>query len=393
MTAPGPKGVAILGSTGSIGTTTLELVSRFPERFNVVALAAGRNVALLKEQIERFRPSLVSVADPADAAALASALGDSVPRVVHGADGLIAVATAPGTEVLVSALVGAVGLAPTLAAVEAGIDVGLANKESMVVAGELIGRRAAECGSLVLPIDSEHNAIFQALKGWNRDHVAKIVLTASGGPFLGHSAAQLETVTPAEALAHPTWDMGDKISIDSATLMNKGLEVIEARWFFDADPGEIDVIVHPQSIVHSMVRYRDGSVVALLAIPDMTIPVGYAISYPDVLDLGYLPQLDLARVGSLTFFEPDIQRFPCLALAFQALDAGGTMPAVANAANEIAVERFLAGDMGFTDIPATIAATMRAHEPAPYRSLEDVLAADRWARQYAAAASAKRATA
>ncbi len=390
MTVPRAKGVSILGSTGSIGTTTLELVRRFPDRFRIVALAAGRRVDVLKEQIDLFRPELVSVADPRDAAALADALGAGGPQVVSGSEGLCRVATAPATEILVSALVGAVGVAPTLAAVDAGIDIGLANKEVMVVAGELVGGRARTSGAKVLPIDSEHNAIFQALEGRRREHVAKIVLTASGGPFRRHSAEALKTVTRAEALDHPTWTMGEKITIDSATLMNKGLEVIEARWFFDAPPDLIDVVVHPQSIVHSMVRYRDGSVIAVLGIPDMTIPVAHVLAYPDVLDLGHLPTLDLPAARELTFEAPDTARFPCLALAFEALRAGGTMPAVVNAANEIAVARFLADEIAFLDIPATVAATMQAHEVMAYETVEDLYAADAWARNYASDAAPAR---
>ncbi len=390
MTVPRAKGVSILGSTGSIGTTTLELVRLFPDRFRIVALAAGRRVDVLKEQIDLFRPELVSVADPRDAAALADALGAGGPQVVSGSEGLCRVATAPATEILVSALVGAVGVAPTLAAVDAGIDIGLANKEVMVVAGELVGGRARTSGAKVLPIDSEHNAIFQALEGRRREHVAKIVLTASGGPFRRHSAEALKTVTRAEALDHPTWTMGEKITIDSATLMNKGLEVIEARWFFDAPPDLIDIVVHPQSIVHSMVRYRDGSVIAVLGIPDMTIPVAHVLAYPDVLDLGHLPTLDLPAARELTFEAPDTARFPCLALAFEALRAGGTMPAVVNAANEIAVARFLADEIAFLDIPATVAATMQAHEVMAYETVEDLYAADAWARNYASDAAPAR---
>ena len=358
-------------------------MERFPERFAVEALAAGKRVELLKEQIARFRPGLVSVADGGDAAQLRQALGENGPRVVYGAEGLLEVARAPQADIVVSALVGAVGLEPTLAAVDAGHTLGLANKEVMVVAGELVRRRADAAGTMILPIDSEHNAIFQALCGHDRSHLDEIVLTASGGPFRNHTAEQLRSVTRAEALNHPTWDMGDKISIDSATLMNKGLEVVEARWLFDTPVERIGVIVHPQSIVHSMVRYRDGSVVAVMAIPDMTIPIAYVLSYPDVLDLGYLPRLDLAAAGSLTFEQPDRKRFPCLQLAYDALSVGGTMPAVVNAANEVAVARFLQSEIGFLDIAETVRATMSGHRAVPYDTVDDVLAADRWAREEA----------
>jgi 1-deoxy-D-xylulose-5-phosphate reductoisomerase len=377
------KGVAILGSTGSIGTTALELVARFPERFRVVALAAGRRTERLKEQIERFRPEVVSVGDVRDAKDLSAALGARAPRVLHGREGLLAVATAPGADVVLSALVGAVGLEPTLAAIDAGTDVALANKEVMVAGGELVRRRAARSNARLLPVDSEHNALFQALVGRNRDHVRRMTLTASGGPFRTHSREQLVGVTREQALAHPTWNMGDKITIDSATLMNKGLEVIEARWLFDVEPACIEVVVHPQSTVHALVEYRDGSVVAVLAVPDMTIPVAYALSYPEVLDLAYLPRLDLATLRTLSFEPPDYERFPCLRLAFDALAAGGTMPAVANAANEVAVERFLAGDIAFLDIPSVVSAAMREHTPLAYDTLEELAAADAWAREVA----------
>jgi 1-deoxy-D-xylulose-5-phosphate reductoisomerase len=381
-------GVSILGSTGSIGTQTISVLDRFPDRFRVVALAAGRRVAELKDQVLRTRPEIVAVASPADAAelgrALAIEMAGGAPRVVSGKDGLVAVACAAGTDVLVSSLVGAAGLEPTLAAIDAGIDIALANKEVLVVAGELVERHARRSGSRLLPVDSEHNAVFQALAGRDRSHVRKIVLTASGGPFREHTADQLRTVTRAEALRHPTWNMGDKITIDSASLMNKGLEVIEARWLFDVAPCDIDVLVHPQSIVHALVRYRDESVVAVLALPDMAIPIAYALAWPDVLDLGHLPALDLARTGSLTFAAPDLDRFPCLGLAYRALEAGGAMPAVLNAANEIAVARFLAGEIGFPDIAASVESCMDAFRGAEAASLETLLSADAWARKEAA---------
>ncbi len=378
------KSLAILGSTGSIGTTTLELVARFGDRFSVVALAAGRRVDLLAEQIERFRPRLVSVASAADAERLSKSLGSGGPRVVHGREGLVEVATAGGTDMVMAGLVGAVGLEPTLAAIEAGTDVALANKEVMVVAGELVRRRAQSSGARVIPVDSEHNAIFQAMQGRDRDRLRRIVLTASGGPFIGKSAGELESVSREEALAHPTWDMGEKISIDSATLMNKGLEVIEARWLFDAAPEQIEVVVHPQSVIHSMVEYVDGTTVAIMAVPDMTIPIAHALAYPELLDLGHLDTLDLSATRELTFMAPDHARFPCLGLAYRALEAGGTMPAVANAANEVAVERFLDGEIGFTAIAETVAATMDAHPARACDGLGDILAADAWARREAA---------
>jgi 1-deoxy-D-xylulose-5-phosphate reductoisomerase len=382
------KRVSILGSTGSIGCTALELVSRFENRFRVVALAAGKRVDDLKQQVERFAPEVVSVGDPRDAAELTRALGPRAPRVVSGDDGLIAVATAPGTAVVLAGLVGAVGLAPTLAAIDAGIDVALANKEVMVVAGELVRRRAAASGARVLPVDSEHNAVFQALSGRRAADVRRVVLTASGGPFRTMPNDRLAAVTPEEALRHPTWEMGAKITIDSATLMNKGLEVIEARWLFDLAPDDIGVVVHPQSIVHALVEYRDGTVIAVMALPDMTIPVGFALAYPEVLDLGYLPRLDLASTATLSFEQPDYARFPCLGLAYRALATGGAMPAVLNAANEIAVGRFLAREIGFGDIARTIDSAMQAFAALPKADCDSVaalLAADAWARDHARA--------
>jgi 1-deoxy-D-xylulose-5-phosphate reductoisomerase len=387
---PPRKGVAILGSTGSIGTSTLALIARFEDRFRVVALAAGRRVAELKEQIERFAPDVVSVSDPREAAELARALRGRPTRVSSGTDGLHTVATAPGADVVVAGLVGAVGLAPTLAAIDAGREIALANKEVMVVAGELVRRRAAASGALLLPVDSEHNAVFQALQGRRREHLRRVVLTASGGPFRTYTSDQLAVATPEQALRHPTWAMGAKITIDSATLMNKGLEVIEARWLFDLEPDRIGVVVHPQSIVHSLVEYRDGSVVSVMALPDMTIPIGFALSYPDVLDLDYLPRLDLAATAALTFEDPDPMRFPCLGLAYRALHAGGAMPAILNAANEVAVARFLARDVGFQDIPRIIASAMAAHRGGPCDSVDDLLACDARARQHATAFETRR---
>ncbi len=303
--------------------------------------------------------------------------------IVAGAAGALAVATHRDADIVLSALVGALGLVPTLAAIDAGKDVALANKEVLVVAGALVTRAARERGVRLLPVDSEHNAIFQALRGHNASEVRRIILTASGGPFLRHSAAELAHVTRADALKHPTWKMGPKITIDSSTLMNKGLEVIEAHWLFDVEPDRIDVVIHPQSIVHSMVEYVDGSVLSQMAVPDMTIPIAYALAYPDRLPLAHLPSLDLPAAGDLTFVAPDADRFPCLSLAYRALRAGGTMPAVLNAANEVAVERFLAEDIAYREIAEVVAAVMAAHTVAPAADLETLLAADRWARAHA----------
>jgi 1-deoxy-D-xylulose-5-phosphate reductoisomerase len=380
---PRRRSFALLGSTGSIGVSTLALVERFPDRFRAVALAAGRNMAVLAEQVRRHAPDLVSVADEACARDLHARIPEFTGRILVGSEGPLAVATHPEADLVVSGLVGALGLVPTLAAVHAGKHVALANKEVLVVAGELVTRAARDKGVDLLPVDSEHNAIFQALQGHSRAEVKRIVLTASGGPFLSRPVAELESVTVAEALNHPTGKMGPKITIDSATLMNKGLEVIEARWLFDVGADRIDVVIHPQSIVHSMVEYIDGSVLAQMAVPDMTIPIGYALAYPARLPLDYLRPLDLPAAGTLTFVAPDRSRFPCLDLAYRALRAGGTMPAVLNAANEIAVERFLAEDLAYREIPALVSSVMDAHERAEAASIDVLLAADAWARDAA----------
>jgi 1-deoxy-D-xylulose-5-phosphate reductoisomerase len=374
------KKLAVLGSTGSIGVTTLSLVERFPDRFRVVALAAGKNLEKLTEQVRLFQPELVSIADEADAKNLRAHLPEFHGEILCGAEGLLAVATHPAAEMVMAALVGAAGLPPTLAAVRAGKTVALANKEALVVAGELMTREAKKHGVPLLPVDSEHNAVFQALHGHVRERVKRIILTASGGPFLRRPAEQLAAVSVEEALQHPTWKMGSKITIDSATLMNKGLEVIEARWLFDLPPKQVSVIIHPQSIVHSMVEYLDGSVLAQLGIPDMAIPISYILAYPDRLPLTHLPSLDLAAAGQLTFLEPDFAKFPCLGLAYEALARGETCPAVLNAANEVAVASFLSGQIRFSDIAAVNRQVLETHVAQPVTSLDVVLEADRWAR-------------
>jgi 1-deoxy-D-xylulose-5-phosphate reductoisomerase len=377
------KRLAILGCTGSIGVTTLDIVARFPDRFDVVALAAGKNLERLAEQVRRFRPSLVAVGDAAAADALPRLVPEYRGTITFGADGLNAVAGAPAAELVVSALVGALGLVPTLRAIEAGKHVALANKEVLVVAGELVTHAARAAGVSLFPLDSEHNAIFQALRGHRRQEVRRIILTASGGPFLNRPLSELRHVTREDALRHPTWKMGDKITIDSATLMNKGLEVIEAHWLFGLPPEQIDVVIHPQSIVHSMVEYIDGSVLAQMGIPDMSIPISYILAYPDRLPLDHLPSLDLPRAATLQFAAPDLSKFVCLALAYRALHAGGTVPAVLNAANEVVVAAFLAGSMPFLDIPRILTAVLDAHVPSPAKDLDTLLAADRWARAQA----------
>jgi 1-deoxy-D-xylulose-5-phosphate reductoisomerase len=380
------KKLAVLGSTGSIGVSTLSIVEQFPDRFRVVALAAGKNLAKLKEQIHLFKPDIISLTNEADARELQAQLEGFRGEIVWGSGGLLAVATHPEAEMVMSALVGAVGLAPTLAAIRSGKTIALANKEALVISGELMMHEAQKHGAQVLPVDSEHNAIFQALHGHRREQVKRIILTASGGPFLHRPAEEFPLVTVAEALKHPTWKMGSKITIDSATLMNKGLEVIEARWLFNLPPEQVAVIVHPQSIVHSMVEYVDGSVLAQLGIPDMAIPISYILAYPDRLPLTHLPPLDLAAAQQLTFVQPDLVKFPCLQLAYEVLAHGGTCPAVLNAANEVAVESFLAGEIRFTDIATLNRKVLDAHTLQPVKDLEGLLEADRWARAYARAA-------
>ena len=374
------KRLAILGCTGSIGVTTLDLVARFPDRFAVVALAAGKNLDRLTQQVHQFHPALVSVQDHAIALELAARLPDFQGTIACGTEGLEAVATTAGADLVISALVGAVGLLPTLRAIAAGKDVALANKEVLVIAGELVTGAANRAGVHLFPLDSEHNAIFQALRGHSREDVRRIILTASGGPFLHRSPSELRAVTRDDALRHPTWKMGDKITIDSATLMNKGLEVIEAHWLFGLSPDRIHVVIHPQSIVHSMVEYIDGSVLAQLGIPDMAIPISYILGYPDRLLLDHLPALDLPRAPRLEFSEPDLSQFPCLGLAYQALRAGGTVPAVLNAANEVAVAAFLGGAIHFLDIPRILTQVLEAHARSAADSLDSLLAADRWGR-------------
>jgi len=377
------KRVAILGSTGSIGTTTLDVVERFADRFEVVALAAGRNVERLAEQVRRFRPRVVAVGDAESASALCRLVPEYRGDVHCGADGLTAVATAAPADLVVSALVGALGLLPTLQAIEAGKHVALANKEVLVVAGELVTSAARAAGVNLFPLDSEHNAIFQALRGHRRGDVRRIVLTASGGPFLHRPLADLRNVTRDDALRHPTWKMGDKITIDSATLMNKGLEVIEAHWLFDLPPEQIDVVIHPQSIVHSMVEYVDGSVLAQMGIPDMAIPISYILAFPERLPMDHLPSLDLPRAGMLQFSLPDLTKFICLGLAYRALRTGGTAPAVLNGANEVVVAAFLNGEIGFLDIPRILTMVLDAHRVSTACDLETLLGSDQWARSIA----------
>jgi 1-deoxy-D-xylulose-5-phosphate reductoisomerase len=378
-----PKNIALLGSTGSIGRNVLAVVRQYPQRFRVAGLAAGNNLRLLKEQIEEFSPELVSVADPAGAEQLRQSLPPAWrERIVAGPAGIEQVATMPGVEQVVSAVVGAAGLLPTLAAIRASKHIALANKETLVMAGELIMAEAARCRVTLLPVDSEHSAIAQGLEAGRREDVSRLILTASGGPFFKQPEKNLAEVSPDEALAHPNWSMGRKISIDSATLMNKGLEVIEAHHLFGIPVERIEVLIHPQSIVHSLVEYRDGAMIAHLGIPDMKIPIAYALSFPERLVLE-LPRLDLTKTPNLEFLAPDHDRFPALQLACQACRQGGTLPAALNGANEVAVEAFLAGALNFPAIAATVAETLRRATRRQADSLENILAADAEARDLA----------
>jgi 1-deoxy-D-xylulose-5-phosphate reductoisomerase len=380
------KRLAILGSTGSIGQSALAVVDAHADRLQVIALAAGENVSLLAEQAARYRPRVVGVASEAARADLVARLDGSGTTVLRaGQDGLVAAATHPDVDIVLCASSGTAGLEAALAAIECGKTLALANKEVLVMAGALMIDAARRRGVALLPVDSEHNAIHQCLCGRGTQDVTRLILTASGGPFRGLAADALARVTPEDALRHPTWRMGRKITIDSATLMNKGLEVIEARWLFDVSASAIDVVIHPQSIVHSMVEFRDGSVLAQLGVTDMRLPIQYAFSYPDRW-AAPLPPLDLLRAGTLEFVAPDRERFPCLDLAYRALEHGGAWPIVLNAANELAVEAFLDRRIGFRQIPAAIARALEAadhHAGAP-ASLADVRAADAWARAFTA---------
>jgi 1-deoxy-D-xylulose-5-phosphate reductoisomerase len=374
------KKLSILGSTGSIGVSTLEIVAAHPDRFRVIALSAGNNLELLRRQIEAFSPQVVAVISEESAIKLRAMLPGKKPEIMHGVAGMIAVATAAEAEMVVAAIVGAAGLVPTAAAVKAGKDLALANKETLVTAGHLIMRMVKEKGVKLYPVDSEHSAIFQSLAGHRREDVRRIILTASGGPFINYPLEKLAQVSISDALNHPNWSMGRKITIDSATMVNKGLEVIEARWLFDIPGKSISVNIHPQSIIHSMVEYLDGCVMAQLGVPDMKAPIAYALTYPERVATGVRP-LDLTGLSGLTFYNPDYARFPSLKLAYQAMESGESMPAVLNAANEVAVEAFLDGRIKFTDIPVIIEKTMDAHKPHALTSIEEVLSVDRWGRE------------
>ena len=377
------KNLAILGSTGSIGCNVLKIVEMFPQHFAVKALAAKSNISLLAEQVAQFDPELAVVYDDA----CAQQLKEKLPAandvdIVYGEEGYCAAAAYPSVDITVTAVVGAAGLSPTLAAIEASKTVALANKETLVMAGDIVIRRAMQKGIQIRPIDSEHSAIFQCLEGQSREDVANILLTASGGPFLNLPADKFDVITVEDALDHPNWQMGRKITIDSATMMNKGLEVLEAKHLFGVSHDRISVVIHPQSVIHSMVAYHDGSVIAQLGIPDMKAAIAYALSYPQRLPLRQrLP--DFSGGCDLSFQDPDLERFPCLALAYSACEVGGSMPAVLNAANEVAVHAFLDRKISFIDISSIVRQTMAGHRVSSDPTLDDIIAADGWARKCA----------
>jgi 1-deoxy-D-xylulose-5-phosphate reductoisomerase len=374
--------IAILGSTGSIGSQALDVISRYPGQFSVGILTAGNNVGLLARQARQFRPSAVVIGNTDHYGMLRDSLSDTGIQVLAGDDEIEQAAASSEVDVVVASIVGYSGLRPTFSAVKAGKKVALANKETLVVAGEIISREARQSGSLILPVDSEHSAILQCLAGEDAGTIEKITLTASGGPFLNHSMEMLEKVKPEEALRHPNWDMGCKVTIDSASLMNKGLEVIEARWLFDLPPERISVIVHPQSVIHSFVHFVDGSVKAQLGVPDMRVPILYALTYPDRLESA-LPRLNFDEYKSFTFVNPDFKRFRNLALAYEALREGGNMCCIMNAANEMAVEAFLSGKIGFMQMPDVVRYSMENSSFSPEPDLDLLGISDKNARETA----------
>ena len=381
------KVISVLGSTGSIGTNTLKLVAEFPKDFRIAGLCAGKNADCLARQTEETRPEIVSSGDEKTSAEIQSLLRQrgypmAKTRFVHGVEGHIEVACHSESDIILSAISGAAGLLPTYRALESGKSIALANKETMVMAGELMIRIAEEKQLPILPVDSEHNAIHQCLRGGKRNEVSRLILTASGGPFRNTPKERFTSITPADALAHPTWNMGRKITIDSATLMNKGLEVIEAARLFGFPDNAISVVIHPQSVIHSMVEFLDGSVLAQLGVTDMRLPIQYALTYPERRTTP-LERLDIYMQPTLEFFEPNLEKFPCLGLAYKALDMGGTAPAVLNAANEIAVEAFLNEKLAFPEIPRIIETALMAHTPEAADDLDVILRADSWARKEA----------
>ena len=375
------KKITILGSTGSIGVSALNVIEKNPQRFQVEALAAGRNIQLLKKQIEKFKPKVVAVSNKDSALKLREALNvKSRVKIFYDEEGLKEVASFLSADIVISAISGSAGLIPTLAAIEAGKDIALANKETLVMAGEIVTRRAIKKGVKIIPVDSEHSAIFQCLEGYKRRNLRRIILTASGGPFLNFTRNELKRVSLSQTLRHPNWKMGKKITIDSASMMNKGLEVIEAKWLFNVDICDIDVLIHPQSVVHSLVEFIDGAFLAQMGVPDMKIPIAYAMTYPERI-INDLPSLNLAKTGNLEFFKPDIKKFPCLGLAYAAGLCGGTAPVVLNAADEVAVSAFMENKIRFIELPEIIEKILARHDSIKNPSLDDILQADLWARK------------
>jgi 1-deoxy-D-xylulose-5-phosphate reductoisomerase len=381
------KNVVILGSTGSIGKNALSVLSNFTDKFNVFGLSSNTNIGLLKEQVERFKPKRVVITDEESFQSFIDSLRSLQERgneteFFFGMDGLRKLCSDPEVDLVINALVGAVGLLPSFAAIESGKDLAIANKETLVMAGDLLTRDAKEKNVKILPIDSEHSAILQCLSSGEKNEVKRLILTASGGPFLKRKKKDWKNIKVNEALSHPTWEMGKKITVDSATLMNKGLEVIEAHWLFDMPADKIKVLIHPQSIVHSMVEFVDGSLIGQMSIPDMRIPIQYALFYPERLPTNNKP-LDLTQIKTLSFFEPDQKKFPGLEICYQALEIGGTAPAVLSASNEIAVKAFLDEKISFVDICKIVKKTLKKHEVVENPNLDDILNADRWARETA----------
>lgn len=381
------RNISILGSTGSIGTQTLEVVENL-EEIRVAAITGNHNIDLLEQQTRKFQPELVAVMDEKNAETLKGRLADTNVRIVSGMEGLVEAATYESVDTVVTSVVGNVGLKPTFEAIRAGKNIALANKETLVSAGQLVMDLAKKHNSAIYPVDSEHSAVFQSLQGNVGNKIERILLTASGGPFRGKKREDLLHITAADALKHPNWAMGKKITIDSATLMNKGLEVMEAKWLFGVETEQIEVLIHPQSIIHSAVEYEDGAIVAQLGEPDMRVPIQYALTYPKRVKNPF-PRVDFTKRSNLTFETPDLETFPCLSFAYRALQTGGTLPAVLNGANEIAVARFLAGDISFLEIPALIERTMDAYTVKYEYTLEDLLEADAWAKAYAKTVSFK----
>ena len=373
------KKISLLGSTGSIGVNTLDVVERYPEKFQVCALSAGSNVELFARQIRKFKPTLVALFDVTKIDILKELVADLDVEIISGPEGLVSVASFLDADLVVSGVVGSAGLLPALSALRAGKNLALANKETLVIAGELVLQEAELTNAKVIPIDSEHSAIFQALNGEKPERIKKIILTASGGPFRTFSLKQMENITVKEALNHPNWSMGAKITIDSSTMMNKGLEYIEAKWLFGVNTN-VEVIVHAQSIIHSMIEFVDTSIIAQLGIPDMRVPIAYALTYPDRF-VSELPSLDLASMSDLTFEAPDLEKFPCLQLAMDAMKVGETMPAVLNAANEVAVQAFLEEQIPYKEISEIIRMVMHNHRPVPLKEIQNILDADLWARE------------